>query len=156
MKLVISLLAAFSLIVIGVPALEVNAQDFDILNSPSEYPFGILEESTSYPTGLTHFTVTNNSTYPVNITIGGSDMTGGVTWTLADDAVAGEDIYGLKAGLAGGTYNVTVKKNGPYNTLISNLASQASQSWGLELLSPTSFSDGTQKSGTITLTATQI
>jgi hypothetical protein len=126
-----------------------------ILNGPSSCAFGILDEDTSYPTGLTYFTVTNNSAYPVNITIGSSDMTGGVTWTLSDAATSGPDTYGLKAGLAGGSYNVTVRKNSPYNTLISNLTSQDSQSWGIELLSPTSFSDDVQKSGTIILTATQ-
>ena len=153
MKFLISLLAAFSLTVTGVPVFEVNAQD--ISNSPSIYAFGTLNENSSYPTNLDYFTVTNNSAYPVNITIGGSDMTGGATWILADDAAPGEDIYGLKAGLAGGSYNVTVRKNSPYNTLVSNLASLGTQQWGLEFLSPTSFSDGAQKSGIVTLTATQ-
>lgn len=128
----------------------------DISNSPNNFAFGILNESTSYSTGLTYFMVTNNSTYPVNITISGIDMTGGVTWTLSDNATPGADTYGLKAGLeGGGSYNVTVRKNSPYNILISNLASLGTQRWGLELLSPTSFSDNVQKAGTITLTATQ-
>ena len=154
MKFLVSLLAAVSLIVIGVPVLKVNAQD--ISNSPDNYPFGTLSEGSITATGQTHFTVTNNSTYSVNITIGGSDMTGGgVTWTLSDTATPGPNTYGLKAGLAGGNYNITVSKNSSNTTLISNLAPSGTQSWGLQLLAPTSFTDGVQKSGIVTLTATQ-
>ena len=83
-------------------------------------------------------------------------MTGGVTWTLSDTATPGADTYGLRAGLEGDTgYTIIVKKNALYNTLVSNLPSLGTQQWGLELLSPTLFSDGVQKSGTVTLTATQ-
>ncbi len=156
MKFVISLLAVFSLVITVVPVFKVNAQAPDISNSPSSYAFGTLNENSSYPTNLDYFTVTNNSAYPVNITIGGSDMIGGITWTLSDDATPGVDIYSLRAGLEGdGSYTIIVKRNGPYNTLVSNLASLGTQRWGLELLSPTSFSDGAQKSGIVTLTATQ-
>ncbi len=154
MKFLVSLLAAVSLIVIGVPVLKVNAQD--ISNSPDNYPFGTLSEGSITATGQTHFTVTNNSTYSVNITIGGSDMTGGDTWTLSDNATVGPNTYGLRAGLEEvGSYTIIVKRNGPYNFLVSDLASPGTQRWGLELLSPTSFSDGVQKSGIVTLTATQ-
>jgi len=155
MKFLISVLAAVSLIVIGVPVLKVNAQD--ISNSPDNYPFGTLSEGSITETGLTHFTVTNNSASNVTITIGGSDMTSsGDTWTLSDDASVGPNTYGLRAGLEGdGSYAIIVKKNGPYEPLVSNLASMDIQKWGLELLSPTSFSDGALKSGIVTLTATQ-
>jgi hypothetical protein len=152
MKVVISLLAAFILIVAGVPVLKVNAQD--ILNSPSNYAFGTLNVSSSCQTGLAHFTVYNNSGYDVKITIRGNDMTGGVTWTLSENAVPGTDICGLKAGLNGESYNITVTKTD--TILIGNLTDNSSQQWGLELLSPTSFSDGIEKSGNVTLTATQL
>lgn len=128
----------------------------DISNSPSSHAFGLISENSSYQTGFTYFTVTNNSANLVNITIGGSDMTGGVTWTLSDTATPGSDTYGLRAGLEGDeSYTIIVKKNGPYNTLVSNLPSLGTQRWGLELLSPTLFSDSVQKSGILTLTATQ-
>ena len=127
----------------------------DISNTPNNYAFGVVSEGSISETGLTYFEVTNNSGFDVNITIGGTDMEGGVTWTLSDDATPGTDTYGLKAGLAGDDYTVIVKKNGPYNILISNLADSSSQQWGLQLLAPTSFSDGGSKSGTVTLTATQ-
>ena len=82
-------------------------------------------------------------------------MTNGVTWTLDDGATPGPDTYGLKAGLEGdAVYTIIVRKNSPYDNLVENLANGASQSWGLELYTPTSFSDGVTKSGTVTLTAT--
>ena len=126
-----------------------------ISNSPSSYGFGTVAESSITGTGLTWFTVTNNSAFAVNITIGGTDMTGGNTWTLSNDGTAGSDIYGLKAGRATESYNIIVKKSSP-NYLVEKLAgSGGTQDWGLQLLAPTSFSDGGAKSGTVTLTATQ-
>ena len=154
MKFLIILLAAVLLIFSVVPVIKVNAQDPNISNSPGSYAFGTLDANSNYPTGLTHFEVENNSGYDVKITIRGSDMTGGVTWALSNNATPGTDIYGLKAGLDGESYSITVNKTD--NILIGNLTDSSSQSWGLELWSPTSFSDGVQKSGTVTLTATAL
>ena len=121
---------------------------------PDSYDFGIVDESSITATALTYFTVTNNSADAVSISISGTDMSGGVTWTLSDTAAQGDDLYGLKAGLEGGDYTIIVKKTGPYNNLVTGLAASASQRWGLQLLAPTYFSDGETKSSTITLTAT--
>jgi hypothetical protein len=122
--------------------------------SPSSYDFGTLGVGTTADTGLTYFTITNTGTCTVDITIGGTDMTGGgYTWTLSDTATPGNMIYGMKAGLEGGDYTIIVKKSTPYNTLKSGLAVSGTQKFGLKLYTPTSFSDGNAKSGTITLTA---
>ncbi len=153
MKFVISFLAAVSLMVTGVPVLKVNAQD--ISNSPSSHAFGTLSEGSTKDTGLTHFTVTNNSAFAVNISIGGTDMTGGVTWELSDTATPGTNRYGLMAGLETGSYDIIVKKTEPFNPLVSELAASNTQRWGLQLFAPTSFTDGVVKEGTVTLTATQ-
>ena len=132
---------------------EVTYSVPDILVSPTSYGFGSVAEGATPASGLTCFTVTNNSSFAVNITINGSDMTGGDTWTLSDNASQGANIYGLRAGLAG-DYTIIVKKNSPYNTLVSNLAaSGGTQQWGLKLYAPTMFSDGVGKTGTVTLTA---
>jgi len=153
MKLAISLLAVVSLIVTGVPALQVSAQD--ISNTPTSYPFGAISAGEIKDTGLDYFTVTNDSAVSVNITISGTNMTGGVDWVLSDDATSGNNTYGLIAGLESESYNITVRRTGPFNTLVSGLAESGNQSWGLQLLAPTSFSDGEVKTGTVTLTATQ-
>ena len=126
----------------------------DISNTPNSYNFGLLAQSSTADTTLTYFTISNNSSSAVSITIGATDMTGGVTWTLSDAATPGADTYGLKSGLSGGSFNVTVKKNGPFNVLIYSLAASSTQQWGLQILAPTTFSDGGVKSGTVTLTAT--
>jgi hypothetical protein len=125
-----------------------------ISNTPTSYNFGAVNADSTISTGLTYFCVTNNSGDDVNITISGTDIVGGTTWTLSDTATPGSDIIGLKAGLESGDYNIVVKKNTPYNTLKSGLSDNASQSWGLQLLAPTSYTDCIQKAGTITLTAT--
>jgi hypothetical protein len=125
-----------------------------ISNTPSSYNFGTVVPGATISTGLSYFTVTNNSGSAINITIGGTDITGGITWTLSDTGTPGTSTAGLKAGLNGGSYNIVVKKTSPYNILKSNLAGSASQGWGLQLLGPTNYTDSVQKSGTVTLTAT--
>ncbi len=112
-----------------------------------------VAESSNYATGLTYFTITNNSGGAVTITIGGTDMTGGgYTWDLADDGSPGDMIYGLYAGLDGGAYTIVVKESAPYNTLKAGLADSGTQDFGLKIYTPTNFDDGNSKSGTITLT----
>jgi hypothetical protein len=134
---------------------EVTYSTPDISVDPISYDFGPVAEGATPSTGLAYFTVTNNSSSAVDITISGTDMTGGVTWALSDDGNPGTNIYGLKAGLEAGAYTIIVKKNSPYNTLVSNLAaSGGTQKWGLQLYAPTTFSDGNAKTGTVTLTAT--
>jgi hypothetical protein len=105
-------------------------------------------------TGLTAFTVTNNGTgSTVTITIGGSNMTGGSTpWTLSSSATAGANQYYLEAGVSGGSYNILVKPSAAYNVLVSTLANNATLQWGMMFFAPTSETDVTAKTATITLT----
>jgi hypothetical protein len=132
----------------------VNSAAGDITNTPGTYDFGMVNEGATVSTTLSYFTVTNNSSFAINITIGGSDLTGGTSWTLSDTATAGTDQFGVYAGLSGTSFNIIVKKNPAYNTLKSNLAASGAQAWGLQLVAPTTMSDNTAKSGSITLTAT--
>jgi hypothetical protein len=125
----------------------------NITEDTISFNFQTVSEGSSTLSGLTAFRVRNFSGFAVNISISATDMTGGATWTLSDNATAGPDIYGLKAGRSGTAYNIIVKKNAPYNILVSNLASGNSQQWGLQLLAPTTFSDEVTKQGTVTLTA---
>ncbi len=124
-----------------------------ISNTPSSYNFGEVNPNNTISTPLDYFTVTNNSASAVKITISGTDITGGTTWTLSDTGTAGSTTFGLKAGLSS-SYDIVVKRNAPYNILRSNLASSGTQTWGLQLIAPTSYTDSVLKTGTVTLTAT--
>jgi len=127
-----------------------------ITSTPDSYDFGTLEVNTTGATGLTHFTITNTGNVAVDITIQGTDLTGGDdTWTLSNTAEAAANTYGLKVGLEGGDYTVIVKKSATYNVLKSNLAVDATQKWGLKIWMPTSVTDydGQTMTGTVTLVA---
>ncbi len=134
--------------------IDYNPAAVNITNTPNTYGFGSLATGTITETGLAYFMIINNGTATVNISIQGDNLTGSsFPWTLSDDATNGVDTYGLKAGIS--SYNVIVKSTG-FNPLISNLAASASETWGLELLAPSSYSgsDG-PNSGTVTLSATE-
>ena len=137
--------------VVPLPSISNTPSTWDV-NSPNP-----VAENTTYETGLTHFTLTNNSSFAINVTISGEDMTGaGETWTLSNDGTNGTSTYGLKVGLSGTSYNIVVRRDPTYNNLVTNMAGGGTtQQWGLQLLTPTTFGDGTTKSGTVTLTATQ-
>lgn len=130
------------------PSIEVDPSSWSV-NSGTP-----VDEDSNYTTGLTYFTITNNSGGDVTITIGGTDMAGGgYTWDLSDDGSNGDMVYGMYAGLSGGSYNIVVKEDTPYNTLVSGLADEGTQDFGLSIYTPTVFDDGNAKSGAITLTA---
>ncbi len=140
----------------GIPHIIIEVVILGIGNTPDSYGFGVVEETHTYTTGLSYYTVTNNGFGPsIDITINGSDMSGiGVTWSLSDTATPGDAIYGLKCGVSG-DYTIVVMKNGPFNTLVTSLSVGSTQTWGLKLYSPTANMGGTQVSGTVTLTATE-
>jgi hypothetical protein len=118
-----------------------------------DYNFGTLQANATSSTGLTLFTVTNNSNVVANITIHGHDMTGaGKTWTLSDTGAGGVGIIGMNAGLSGGSYNIVVRKNTSYNELKHALAVSGTQQFGLQLVAPTSNVGNVAMSGTVTLT----
>lgn len=124
-----------------------------ITNTPNTYGFGSLAAGSTSETGLAYFMVSNDGTTTVNISIQGDNLTGSsFPWALSDDASTDVDTYGLKAGIS--SYNVIVKSTG-FSLLISGLAASANETWGLQLLAPSSYSgsDG-PNSGNVTLSAT--
>jgi len=136
--------------------IDAVAAEPEISNVPDTYDFGTIPVNTTATTGLAYFTVTNTGSVTADVTIQGTDATGGAdTWTLSDTATPGENTYALKAGLDGNDYTIIVKKSAPYNTLVSDLAPSATQKWGLKLWMPTSL-DGYQNNelgATLTLVA---
>ena len=126
----------------------------NISNSPDTYDFGIVQMSATPSTGLMQFTLNNSSVYAINVSISAGDMVGDSNWILSNTATPGADTFGLKAGLEGGSYSVIVKKTVPYNVLVSNMPVSSTQKWGIQFVSPTSTSDGSTKSTSISLTVT--
>lgn len=125
-----------------------------ITNTPNSKDFGILEVNTTSNTTLTYFNLTNTGNCAVDISIRSTNMTGGgFIWVLSDTATAGNMTYGLKVGIEGGTFNTTVRLTAPYNNLVEGLGEDVSIRWGFQILAPTSYDDGGEKSGNITLTA---
>ena len=123
-------------------------------NAPDSHSFGILDLSAHTATGMI-FNLTNTGGVAIDVNISGQDLTGGDdTWTLSDTATPGSNTYGLLAGIS--SYNVTVKKNSPFIILITNLATSANQTWGLDLYMPTGTPgyDGQVMSGNTTLIIT--
>lgn len=135
----------------------------DISNLPTSKSFDTVSESTDYwstvtnpPTfplddGECYFTVTNYSGAAVDITVKGTNFTGGVGWTLASSP--GENIVTVKAGKSGDTVEGDmVVLTTSEQTFITALADTASKKWEIKLETGT-FTDGVPKSSTVTLTA---
>jgi hypothetical protein len=116
--------------------------------------FGHVKANQTYDSGLDAFEMYNAGAVAIDATIAGEDLVGGIDWTLSDTCTAGNNTYGLKAGINGGSFNVTIKKTPTYNLLITDLAALSSQKFGIQMYSPTDFSDGVVKTATVTLTIT--
>jgi len=129
------------------PSIDVEQSSWNI-NSGNP-----VSEDSTYNTGLDWCTITNNSGGAVTIYIQGADMVGGgYTWDLSDDASNGDMVYGMHAGLYGGSYNIIVKESAT-NVLKAGLADSGTQDFGLQIYTPTVFDDGNGKSGAVTITA---
>ena len=167
-RLLLSLVLALMLVLsFSVPALAgpdadvtvtVTPTYLSISVSPTTYGFGVVATSATPSTTTTYFTITNSSSVATNNTIAVTTATwsGGVTWTHSDTATAGADTAGMKANKGGtwGTGDVIVQYTTP-QTLAASQAANTNWNFGLELLAPTSFSDGVQKSIIVRVTATQ-
>lgn len=135
----------------------INAEGSEaaITNTPGSYDFGTLQASETANTANDYFTCENVGSENCDVTIKGTDMTGGaVTWTLADDGNPGDSTIGLKAGIVAATFDVIVKKTAAYNTLFTALVPSTPDGWHLKIWSPTANVGNEAMTGTVTLTAT--
>lgn len=125
--------------------------------TPNTYDFGIVAASSNTTTAnTTYFLISNNSSVTTNMTISvtGATWTGGTPWTHSDTATVGADTVALYAN-AGGTFGTgdVIVKNAAPNKIKTNQAATTNFSYGLDLLAPTSFSDGVQKTNVVRVTA---
>lgn len=128
----------------------------DILVSPTFYNFSTVTESSTPSTTTNYFSITNTSNRQTDQTISVTTTTwsGGVAWTHNDSGSPGTNAAALKAN-RGGTWGVedVIVKNGTPNYIYENCPASTNYSFGLELLVPTSFSDGVQKQIIVRITA---
>lgn len=137
---------------------EEESYTVEITNTPDNYGFGMLQIGASSNTSISYFTITNTGNCAADITIQGTDLTGGDdTWELSADASVGENIYGLMAGLNDDDDLFDTVVNLTANSFVTNLAESGTQDWGLNLSMPTSLSgfDGNNMTATITLIASE-
>lgn len=105
LSLMVALLLTFSIVATTEAAnptisITVTARVVSISNTPSSWDFDLVDTNSTYETGLTCFNTTNVGNCEVDISISGSNMTGGGhTWELSDTATPGDMVYGLEVGL---------------------------------------------------------
>jgi hypothetical protein len=69
-----------------------------ISSSPDEYDFDTVAIAGTVQTAIDYFTITNTGNCTVDVTIQGTDLTGGDdTWDLSDTATPSENTYGMIA-----------------------------------------------------------
>jgi len=134
----------------------------DISNTPPSKDFSTVVDGTTYwsngsaPTfplddSECFFTLTNNSSGAVDITIKATDFIGGDNWTL--DSSPGVNIVTLKAGKSGDEVGNMLTLTTSEQPFISGLGASQSKKWEIMLETGT-FTDEVEKTSTITLTAT--
>jgi len=164
-RILVSTMLTIVLMVLSViPAKAATTADVTVTATPSfvslscnqaSYDFGVVAASGTPSTATNWATVTNSSTIETDVTVSvtGNTWSGGVTWTHSDTATAGADTVGLKVNVGGtwGVGDIIVKFAAP-NDIVTNQAALTNFSFGIKLMSPTSFSDAVEKTNVIRLT----
>ncbi len=147
------------------PSATAGSEEPAISNAPASIAFGFVSGNSPYWShgsippitfplydGECCFTVTNNSSAPVNISIKATNFTGGDGWTLASSP--GQNIVTLKAGRSGDATEANmVTLTTSDLSFIAGLGAGLSKKWEIKLETGT-FTDGAAKTSIITLTAT--
>ena len=125
-----------------------------ITNTPNNYDFGVVLAGTNKSSLSTQFTANNTGNVASNVSIAAiltaGNWSGGQGWIHSNTGTPGADQAGLIAGLSGWVGNVTVSSTAAW--FMNGLAAATTQQWGVEIQSPTSFGDGTQKTMIVRLT----
>ncbi len=156
-----------SLVLLSIPSVVMAATTADvtvtatpnfiaIACNQSTYDFGGVAAGVDEQSVEGYFGITNTSSVQTDQTIAVNATTwaGGVTWAHDDTATAGADQAGLKANRGGtwGVDDIIIKQAAP-NFIYENCAAATNYAWGIQLIAPTSFTDGVQKSIKVTITA---
>lgn len=124
-----------------------------IADNVTTYDFGTVDVSDNVATPDQYVGITNTSTTQTDITVSTNSTTwsGGVTWTHSDTATPGADTAGLTVNTTGAT-PIIVKNAGP-NYIYENCPALTSFDYKINLLTPTSFTDGVEKKIKVVITA---
>jgi len=161
-RIVISVLVAAALLLMPATALADATQEVTVTatptyistsNSPATYDFGVITADTDEITPDDHFTITNDSTVDITVTIVCNGWTGDPTpansWTYGPAAA---NTGQLKASDGDSGYDVTVDDTTPA-TLATTTTPGTDISWEMQLDAPSSFTYGDEQTTTITLAA---
>jgi hypothetical protein len=170
-KYLLTLVTIFILVVgsllFTMPVLAATTADITVTATPAfvgiscngtSYNFGIVVASSTTNSSTSQWLITNSSTVVTNHTISvlSANWTGGYGWGHDDTATPGADVAGLLANKGGswGTGDVIVRYTATLNKIATNQAATTNYNFGLELVAPTSYSDGTAKTIVVRIIAT--
>lgn len=136
-----------------------------ITNSNANWYIGNVAASTTYwwtnnatapaepfPTASMNSTIVNTGSVTTDVDIKATNPTGGVGHTLSTDGSAGEDEISLRAGINGTANDAAMIQVITTDTeLADSIPASANVTWCVNLTTGT-FTDGTEKTTTITLT----
>ena len=165
-KRILGLLLALVLVIMpATSAMAATTADVTVTATPqfvaiadnvTSYDFGSVAGSGVYQTNEDYVEIDNTSSVQTDQTIAVTTATwsGGVTWTHSDTATIGADTAGLKANKGGtwGVGDVIIKFTAP-NDIATNQAANTDYTYGIQLLAPSSFGDGVEKTITVRVTA---
>jgi len=100
-------------------------------------------------------TITNTGSVAEDIDVKVAAFTGGAGWTISTDDSPDEGEISIRAGITGTANEAGMIQVITTDTeLVDGLASSGTKKWCMEMETPATFTDGVEKSGTVTLTAT--
>lgn len=126
-----------------------------IADNATTVDFGIVATSITSNTSTSHIAINNTSTVQTDMTISvtTANWSGGVEWTHSDTATPGADTAGLNSNNSTwGTGDVIVKYASP-NYIYENCPIGVDFTYGLSLVTPTSYTDSAEKTITVRVTA---
>ena len=135
----------------------------DISNIPISVDFGVVEPNSTYYAkgtaphspvvdGDCTFTVTNTGGGAIDLTISGTNWTGGIGWTLVSGS-PGENQIRITVYYEGQDPTSGIILSTSPQLFYSNLLSSGTLNWDFKVETGTNFTDGDEKTSTITLTA---
>lgn len=116
-----------------------QGSEVDITCNTTSWNVGTVGASDNIATGTAWARITNNTSEAVDITIHGHDMKSTdnlTTWDLSDNGSNADAVFGMEAALSGGLFNVDIREAAAFNTLKSDLASAATQDFGMCFVAP--------------------